>query len=653
MAWPLSSDYQESLQNPRVSFEDAELKQGQPAVNKLGLPVVMSGNFADVYQVRCPATGRDWAVKCFTREVPGLQDRYHAISAHLRQVQLPFTVDFTYLRDGIRIGRRWYPILKMQWVAGSTLNAFVRDNLGQPSTLMALSKLWVQLAQRLRAASIAHADLQHGNVLLVPHGDQGGVRLTLVDYDGMFVPMLAGRRSGEVGHPAYQHPLRVKYGIYNAEVDRFPHLVIACALAVLTRHGRTLWDRFDNGDNLLFRREDFEEPQSSVLLRELWGSNDALTHCLAGHLVLAADSPVGQEAWLPDLMGNGQLPQLPIGATQRVQAILNRRIAGSTSIIQSVQRRSATTAPSTEPWWLDELSRPTPTPATPPSRVSAPVPTLPPWVEETLKTPRGVSLRSPCNSQGPSVPAAASLRSAPDLTNSVGTHFKFIPAGTFMMGSTSGKSDERPARWCRISRPFYLGVYPVTQHQYELVLNTNPSHFRNPTAPVANASWNDAQAFCRALSALAGERAEGRVYRLPWEAEWEYAARAGSTDEWCFGNDESRLGEFAWYKRNAGGSTHTVGKKNPNAWGLYDMHGNVWEWCQDIYEGFYYAMAPTTDPFNNSRSPALWATGSSARRVNRGGAWSQSANDCRSARRRSNSEVGRSCLLGFRVALSL
>src|SRR4051812_25969828 len=121
MNWPSSQDYNEAIQNPRVSFCDPELQQGQPVLTPLGLPRACSGNFADVYKVRCPDTNRTWAVKCFTRQVFNLRDRYRQISAHLERVRLPFTVDFNYLEEGIRVHGRWYPILKMQWVEGDDL----------------------------------------------------------------------------------------------------------------------------------------------------------------------------------------------------------------------------------------------------------------------------------------------------------------------------------------------------------------------------------------------------------------------------------------------------------------------------------------------------------------------------------------------------
>src|SRR5436190_16606878 len=274
MAWPLSQDYNEAIQAPEMSFSDAELKAGQPVTNALGMPMPRSGNFADVYEFE-GASGSKWAIKCFTREVPGLQERYSAVSKCLAQARLPFTVDFQYLAQGIRIQGCCYPILKMQWVEGFLLNEFVRNNLDKPVLLDKLGQIWLRMGKRLREAEVAHADLQHGNVILVPGSRASALAVKLIDYDGMFVPALARTRSGEVGHPAYQHPQRLRQGIYNAEVDRVPLLAIACALRALAVNGKALWDRYDNGDNLLFREADLRAPARSALFKELWNASDA------------------------------------------------------------------------------------------------------------------------------------------------------------------------------------------------------------------------------------------------------------------------------------------------------------------------------------------------------------------------------------------
>jgi WD40 repeat protein len=321
MAWPLSQDYNEAIQNPPSSFADPELKAGQAVTNALGVPLPRSGNFADVYEFQ-GAGGAKWAVKCFTREVPGLRERYSEISKHLVQAKLPFTVDFNYLEQGVRIRGQWYPVLKMQWVEGFLLNEFVRNNLDKPALLDGLGQIWLRMARRLREARTAHADLQHGNVILVPGTRASSLAVKLIDYDGMFVPALAQKKSGEVGHPAYQHPLRLKQGIYNAEVDRLPLLAIACALRCLAVGGRGLWERFDNGDNLLFREADLKAPAESALFRELWNLPDPAVHDLVGYLALGLAGPLEQAPLLPEVAAEDGTRPLPPPQEQKVTAVL-------------------------------------------------------------------------------------------------------------------------------------------------------------------------------------------------------------------------------------------------------------------------------------------------------------------------------------------
>jgi len=168
-------------------------------------------------------------------------------------------------------------------------------------------------------------------------------------------------------------------------------------------------------------------------------------------------------------------------------------------------------------------------------------------------------------------------------------------------------------------------------------MGDNPSHFKGPKNPVETICWNDCQKFVEKLNA----KVRGGKFSLPTEAQWEYACRAGSTTRYCFGDEESGLGEYAWYGENAGGKTHPVGEKKPNAWGLYDMHGNVWEWCQDWCNSGYYANSPTDDPMGPSGG---------AYRVVRGGTWDGPARNCRSAGRGSFVPGYRHDYLGFRVS---
>jgi formylglycine-generating enzyme required for sulfatase activity len=165
--------------------------------------------------------------------------------------------------------------------------------------------------------------------------------------------------------------------------------------------------------------------------------------------------------------------------------------------------------------------------------------------------------------------------------------FTLISAGDFYMGSEES-GDEKPVHKVKINNPFYLGIYPVTQREWKAVMDDNPSYFKGDDMPVEQVSWDDVQEFIKKLN----EKEGTDRYRLPSEAEWEYACRVGTTSRYSFGDDESKLGDYAWYDDNSGDKTHPVGQKKPNSWGLYDMHGNVWEWVQDKWHDSY-GGAPT------------------------------------------------------------
>jgi formylglycine-generating enzyme required for sulfatase activity len=230
-----------------------------------------------------------------------------------------------------------------------------------------------------------------------------------------------------------------------------------------------------------------------------------------------------------------------------------------------------------------------------------------------------------------------------ELTNSLGMHFVLIPAGTFLMGSEiaeGGDEDERPQHQVTLSQPFYLQTTSVTQGQWKRLMGENPSSFHEcgEDCPVENVSWDDAQECIKKLNRM--EKTD--QYRLPTEAQWEYACRAGSTQSYCFDEGEAELGQYAWYADNSQKSTHPVGRLKPNAWGLHDMHGNVYEWCQDWFGE--YPPGPVTDP----KGP--W---DGKYRVLRGGSWDGEAGDVRSAYRYRLTPGYRYGHEGFRVVRGL
>jgi len=248
-----------------------------------------------------------------------------------------------------------------------------------------------------------------------------------------------------------------------------------------------------------------------------------------------------------------------------------------------------------------------------------------------------------------------------DLNDKVKLEFVLIPAGKFLMGSPDLDKDafpqEKPQHRVRITKPFYLGKYLVTQEQWQAMMDANPSRFKALKNPVENVSWNDCQQFLEKLNEKLGT---GRgKFQVPTEAQWEYACRAGSTTRYYFGDDESKLGDYAWFGKNSGNTTHAVGQKKPNAWGLYDMHGNVFEWCQDLFNQGYDTKSPIDDPVDTRTelvTPPAKPGGTtivinSSGRVFRGGCFAFQAEVCQSSCRLSNRPDARFFFVGFRVSL--
>ena len=221
-----------------------------------------------------------------------------------------------------------------------------------------------------------------------------------------------------------------------------------------------------------------------------------------------------------------------------------------------------------------------------------------------------------------------------------GLVFVSLPGGTYWMGAQKddpngphydpdAEAKEAPVHEVTLSS-FLIAKCEVSQAEWERVMSTNPSGFKGADFPVESVSWEDYQEFCRKAG-----------LKLPTEAQWEYACRAGSVDRFCWGDDESRLGEFAWCNANSGLKTHAVGQKQPNAFGLHDVHGNVWEWCEDVYDVGFYSKP-------EAAGPDPLCTSGSVSRVYRGGSWNSNAERCRSAVRGVNRPYFLNSHVGFR-----
>jgi exonuclease VII small subunit len=317
MKLPSDIDYQSAIQNPRQAFSDPELREGVPELIETGalagLPRPRAGNFATVYKLRCGA--RSVAVRCFTRPIQSDQEaRYQEIIRHLSARRLPYTVDVAWLSQGIQVHGRWFPIIKMEWVQGESLDRYVEKHRASPGVLFELAAAWVELQKDLKGARVAHGDLQHGNVVVTP----GGLRL--VDYDGMFVPTLAGLRSHERGHANYQHPRR-DTRFFDGRLDHFSAWVVWVSLVALA-HEPGLWERFQGGDDcLLFRQKDFADWHRSPLLLALVGSRNGRVSAAASFLRTllsnpAADVPPldGRALTAIELPGTAPRPSAPDAA---------------------------------------------------------------------------------------------------------------------------------------------------------------------------------------------------------------------------------------------------------------------------------------------------------------------------------------------------
>lgn len=310
--WPAPQDYNEAVQLLEFCATDADLRQSKLACDSNGLPRPITGMFASVYRLQCP--DRELALRCFLRNVPDQQFRYQRIEEHLRNTDLDrsYFLPFTTLEHGIQIDETWFPVLKMQWCTGTTLDSFIEQVIAEEpksdaelqaaqSKLSELAEQWKIMMLELRSLGIAHGDLQHANVLV----ERG--QLKLVDYDGMFVPALSGLRSTELGHQNYQHPMRSTED-FDESIDVFSGWLIYASLKCLSLDP-SLWHGHGAKEYLLWQHEDLLKPYTSALFECLDAHADSqiryYSRCIRYLLQLpVADMPpLGVELQLPEHVG--------------------------------------------------------------------------------------------------------------------------------------------------------------------------------------------------------------------------------------------------------------------------------------------------------------------------------------------------------------
>jgi len=440
-------------------------------------------------------------------------------------------------------------------------------------------------------------------------------------------------QEAEAGEPTTDHPPPVQPAAdplagARAALDRDPRDPVA--LGILGRHHCFAEERWDQG-----------------LEHLAYGDTPALATIARDELAVwsrPGDSRPGEvlriaKAWW-DLKAGGFLPRPEAEAVGRHAVELYERIVDQLMRQQDVAAANA---------WLDGdqafrslvgnvRPRPSPPPLPADDMIAKPVNPL-----GAPEPAAAVAAERPANPPADPPPRAVDARAIlaePPLENSIGIELKRLPPGSFLRGSNNGDPDEMPVHEVRITKPFHLGVHEVTNAQWQKIMGRVPSAWRGNEHPVEQVSWDDAVEFCRVLSAVPAERAAGRIYRLPTEAEWEYACRAGTGSDFAFGDDRSLLADHGWFSGNSGARTQPVGRKKPNAWGLHDMHGNVWEWCADGYGP--YSSGVVTDPTGWATAPV---------KVVRGGNWGYMFRECRSAKRRSIDPGHRDHYHGFRVAM--
>ncbi len=543
MNYPLISEYKESILNAEENF--GKLADLRPVLDGRGNPVMSSGNFAVVFKMTDGK--KDYAIKCFTKDQEGREEAYRQICDYLPCVPSQYMVRTEYMEKELFVDTKQsddeeFPVLKMDWVDGISLDRYIKDIRDDQYRRIRLADEFRGMAFWLLGQEFAHGDLKPDNIIVTDDG-----RLVLVDYDGMFVPSMSGQEARELGTPLYRYKGRTLKD-FDVFADDYACTFIMMVLAANCIEPMD-FDRFTSSDvkDILQHFAPYMEHRQ-------------VAPYIAAFLLTASCGRLDRQVLYP---------------------LLSHRSTGM-----------------------------------PPLTVPQP--------------------------QAPKRNDAHNISQTLTRTFTVnGVSFEMIPieGGTFTMGATpeqgsDASGSEKPAHQVTLSS-YAIGKYEVTQALWTAVMGNNPSRFKGDNLPVEQVSWDDCQKFIKKLNSLTGQN-----FRLPTEAEREFAARGGGKSNGYKYSGSNDWDEVAWYWNNSGSKTHAVGTKKPNELGIYDMSGNVWEWCND-WSGDYQSTAVT-----NPTGPS-----SGISRVFRGGSWNDDARCCRVSRRSWCSPDYRVNDMGLRLAL--
>ena len=535
-----------------------------PIIDNYGEPFYNVGTFAIVFKMRDTKTNKCYALKCFTTEQQGRAEAYKLISEEFETIISPYLTSIQYFENELLVNCNYkknrMPVLLMDWVEGITMDVYIKTYLHDTNALNMLCYRFSQMANWLRNQSFAHGDIKPDNILVREDGT-----LTLVDYDGMFVPAMRGQKSPTLGTRDFVHPERNEND-FDENIDDFTLASIALSLKAIAIKP-SLFNKDSKSEGLLFTEQDYKDLPNSKALEQikelLW---DKEMRKLYGLFILAH-------------------AEKDLHLTSSSLFNLNKI---KKNIIQTPTSQNQTSTP--------------------------------PLQSSQHSTPQHQSRTFTVN----------------------GISFEMIPVegGTFTMGATPEQGDdvwnrEKPIHQVTLSN-YAIGKTEVTQALWKAVMGNNPSCFKGDNLPVEFVSWHDCQEFIRKLNKITKQN-----FRLPTEAEWEFAARGGNRSKGYKYAGSNNIDEVAWYDNNANNQLHPIATKQPNELGIYDMSGNVWEWCQDWYGSY------TSDSQTNPKGPNIGSC-----RIFRGGSYCINAGYCRVSDRDHNYPYLRDCALGFRLCLS-